>query len=159
MISLILDVNCISKCLLRVFFDFIFHFLDYVDLQDCCLLHINGTLMTLIFAYLCLYLGPGNNGGDGLVSARHLKHFGYAPVVVYPKRSTGKHFLNLVRQCEDLGTYVTDPSSVIFLFHLSLSMKKFSFYILNSHISYYISFFVFLSIIEVLNYLIYLTMY
>lgn len=33
--------------------------------------------------------GPGNNGGDGLVAARHLWHYGYQPTVYYPKQTKG----------------------------------------------------------------------
>jgi hypothetical protein len=30
---------------------------------------------------------PGSLGGDGLVAARHLFHYGYQPTVYYPKQS------------------------------------------------------------------------
>lgn len=44
--------------------------------------------------------GPGNNGGDGLVAARHLFFYGYKPSIFYPKRS--KNELYQVRSLADV---------------------------------------------------------
>lgn len=40
--------------------------------------------------------------GDGLVAARHLWHFGYRPVCLYPKPTQRQLFTNLVEQCKQL---------------------------------------------------------
>ncbi|CAF1101216.1 unnamed protein product [Adineta ricciae] len=57
----------------------------------------------------CLVVvGGGNNGGDGLVCARHLKLFGYEPTVVYPKRTDKELYKNLTLQCEKMDIEILE---------------------------------------------------
>jgi len=48
---------------------------------------------------ILLICGPGNNGGDGLVSGRHLSMFGYQVHIYYPKRPDKIPLKNLTAQC------------------------------------------------------------
>ncbi|KUJ09868.1 YjeF N-terminal domain-like protein [Mollisia scopiformis] len=52
--------------------------------------------------------GPGNNGGDGLVAARHLWHYGYKPTVYYPKQSKNDLYQRLSTQLKNLNVPFTE---------------------------------------------------
>ena len=52
--------------------------------------------------------GPGNNGGDGLVAARHMVLFGYNVSVYYPKRTEKPLYQNLLAQCLAFGVDIVE---------------------------------------------------
>lgn len=47
-------------------------------------------------------------GGDGLVAARHLWHYGYQPTIYYPKQSKKELYARLATQLQNLNVTFTD---------------------------------------------------
>ncbi|OJJ02212.1 hypothetical protein ASPVEDRAFT_192742 [Aspergillus versicolor CBS 583.65] len=54
--------------------------------------------------------GPGNNGGDGLVAARHLAQYGYSPSIYYPKEGKKELYSRLKTQLSHLSIPFVAPS-------------------------------------------------
>ncbi|ODM15540.1 NAD(P)H-hydrate epimerase [Aspergillus cristatus] len=58
--------------------------------------------------------GPGNNGGDGLVAARHLAQYGYNPSIYYPKEGKNELYQRLKTQLNNLHIpFVSDFSEAL----------------------------------------------
>ncbi|KAH9999665.1 YjeF N-terminal domain-containing protein [Russula compacta] len=55
--------------------------------------------------------GPGNQGGDGLVAARHLGMFGYKPMIWMPKPGSKDIYKRLHTQCENMRIPTLPASS------------------------------------------------
>ena len=47
-------------------------------------------------------------GGDGLVAARHLWHYGYQPTIYYPKQGKNDLYARLATQLQDLNVSFVD---------------------------------------------------
>ncbi|XP_006456548.1 hypothetical protein AGABI2DRAFT_181137 [Agaricus bisporus var. bisporus H97] len=68
--------------------------------------------------------GPGNQGGDGLVAARHLGLFGYKPTVYMPKPGSKDIYKRLETQCRNMSIPILSPSPPTDLSPLKQSLSQ-----------------------------------
>ncbi|THH01906.1 hypothetical protein EW026_g880 [Hermanssonia centrifuga] len=63
------------------------------------------------FPRVLVCCGPGNQGGDGLVAARHLGMFGYDPMVWMPKPGSKEIYQRLATQCKNMKIPIIQPTN------------------------------------------------
>ncbi|KAJ3886344.1 YjeF N-terminal domain-like protein [Lentinula edodes] len=68
--------------------------------------------------------GPGNQGGDGLVAARHLGMFGYTPTIFMPKPGSKEIYQRLKSQCDNMKIKTIPPSEDTSLLRDALSSSN-----------------------------------
>nr|CAG4641101.1 EOG090X0AXR [Eulimnadia texana] len=109
-----LDQNEAIKIDEELFDDYKFSVDQLMELAGLsCASAIAETYKPPTFSRVLICVGPGNNGGDGLVCARHLKLFGFEPEIYYPKRPNKELYKNLTTQCQlmDIPFLELSPSS------------------------------------------------
>ena len=60
------------------------------------------------FPSVLAVIGPGGNGGDGMVAARHLASLGYEVSAYYPKRNSRPLYTNLAASLVQMGVRLVE---------------------------------------------------
>jgi NAD(P)H-hydrate epimerase len=88
--------------------------IDLSNRSPACRMNVSCVLTATVFKLqplnkgkrILVACGPGNNGGDGLVAARHLFHYGYQPTIYYPKQSKNELYQVSENQDENARWHV-----------------------------------------------------